>query len=159
MEYIAEEAAALRGERHEASLRAAIGTDCATALKEAIVTCAAATEATRVEARRLLEASHSLGVVRERESTAEAAAREADKWMAAEQRGEQCDDAPAETLAESKRNLARAQATRERIVGEAKNGCKRVTNGASRFYVTPPINAYYRRLVPRPSPLLAWLAP
>lgn len=44
-------------------------------------------------------------------------------------------------------NELRAQATRERILGEARNGCNRVLGGAVEYYVTPPLNSYYRRLV------------
>lgn len=45
-------------------------------------------------------------------------------------------------------NTERAQATHTRIMGEAKNGCRRVSRGYGNcYYVTPPLNAYYRRLV------------
>jgi hypothetical protein len=44
-------------------------------------------------------------------------------------------------------NELRAKATRERILGEARNGCNRVLDGAVEYYVTPPLNSYYRRLV------------
>ena len=57
------------------------------------------------------------------------------------------DDASTPTAAERERNELRAQATHARILGEAENGCRRVASGACRFYVTPPINGYYRRLV------------
>ena len=48
-------------------------------------------------------------------------------------------------------NRLRAQATHDRIVGEATNQCRRLAKEDSiaypPYYVTPPMNSYYRRLV------------
>lgn len=48
-------------------------------------------------------------------------------------------------------NELKAQATRKRILGEARNGARRVRRedqaDPNNFYVTPPLNAYHRRLV------------
>uniref|UniRef100_A0A0D3IZB9 R3H domain-containing protein n=2 Tax=Emiliania huxleyi TaxID=2903 RepID=A0A0D3IZB9_EMIH1 len=158
-EYIAEEAAALREQRAstaEAELRAAITSRAVDALEAAIDACAAASEPSRAEARRLLrelraaESSEAAAASQQRHS----AAHEDDtaaEWAAARQRAERRDpyedDASTPTAAERERNELRAQATHARILGEAENGCRRVASGACRFYVTPPINGYYRRLV------------
>jgi len=165
-EYIAEEAAALREQRAstaEADLRAAITSRAVDALEAAIDACAAASEPSRAEARRLLrelraaESSEAAAASQQRHS----AAHEDDtaaEWAAARQRAERrdpyeddastpTDDASTPTAAERERNELRAQATHARILGEAENGCRRVASGACRFYVTPPINGSYRRLV------------
>lgn len=165
-EYIAEEAAALREQRAstaEAELRSAITSRAVDALEAAIDACAAASEPSRAEARRLLrelraaESSEAAAASQQRHS----AAHEDDtaaEWAAARQRAERrdpyeddastpTDDASTPTAAERERNELRAQATHARILGEAENGCRRVASGACRFYVTPPINGYYRRLV------------
>ena len=163
-EYIAEEAAALREQRAStAELRAAITSRAVDALEAAIDACAAASEPSRAEARRLLrelraaESSEAAAASQQRHS----AAHEDDtaaEWAAARQRAERrdpyeddastpTDDASTPTAAERERNELRAQATHARILGEAENGCRRVASGACRFYVTPPINGSYRRLV------------
>ena len=46
-------------------------------------------------------------------------------------------------------NQVRAQATHNRILGEAQNQCRRLLHDGAfpPYYVTPPLNSYYRRLV------------
>lgn len=86
---------------------------------------------------------------------------EAAKWAAAAERvreGERNKRAPCvpndEAAAPSGRERAdycsnelRAKATHDRIWGEALNGCVRIKAGAASWYVTPPLNSYYRRKV------------
>jgi len=151
LEFIADEAAALREERAEADLRAALSSPSVATLRSAI------DEPTRVEARLLSELQAADAASRQHGTGTCTEAQDEAKWVAAQERADQHDAAAAQqydsddgsspTTAELERNQVRAQATHDRIMGEARNGCKRVANGSSRFFVTPPINSYYRRLV------------